>query len=79
MVARITVQFFTGLEKYAKSNSRTESVEIADNVRVEWLMDYYGFPKGVVGVIVVNNVLSDVHTVLGDGDVVTFYPIFGGG
>lgn len=47
------------------------------------VIDYYGFIKGELGVILINDelvTLYDSHEIkLKDGDTIKFYPIFGGG
>lgn len=48
-------------------------------MKIAGLMDFYGFAKGEIGVIVVDEQIMPKNYLLEDGMIIHFYPVFAGG
>jgi len=75
----ITIKLHAYLNRYSKSGDRTEELNIQDGATVGWLMDYYGFMKGEIGIAVMNGVPASLDDVIADSAAVEFFPLFAGG
>ncbi|UMZ73637.1 MoaD/ThiS family protein [Natranaerofaba carboxydovora] len=73
------------LERYSvESETKVNKVTIKESSTLKDLIEFYGFIKGELGVILINDKLvTNYETLesikLNDGDEVKLFPIFGGG
>ncbi len=78
---KVTINLHSGLERYSKDKLKFEEITIPENknVTIQAIMDYYGFQKGEIGVVVMNEKLARKDFIVNNNDHIDFYPMFAGG
>lgn len=76
----ITAQLFGDFRKYINDPDKNRWVgNIPEGATIEALMNSIGFPKDKVRLVLVNDKLAQLETVLSDLDEVSFLTLLGGG
>jgi sulfur carrier protein ThiS len=73
---KVTVKLFATLRK---NNLKQQQVEIAENYRIEDIMDEIKITPDKVAIIMVNGRRTGLDHILKSGDIVSLFPAVGGG
>lgn len=77
---RVTLRFYSGLERFSPGEQRQQVLELPENSRLRDLLEYLQLPPGVVGPILVNGQLQlSLEYQLAPDDYIELHPLFAGG
>lgn len=75
---KVTVKLFASLRKYCK-DLNNQTIELPDGITVEELLKSFGVPVEEAPIVLINGVGVEKGHVLKDGDVLSVFPLIGGG
>lgn len=77
---RVTLRFYSGLERFSPGKQRQQVLELPENSRLHDLLAYLQLPPGAVGPILVNGQLQlSLEYQLAPADFIEIHPLFAGG
>lgn len=78
-IVMIKVIFRSVLKDYVQGNSEQVTLDYKPGLTIRAIIQKYGLQPGHIGLVLVDQQVSDLNSTLQDGSTVELYPIFGGG
>lgn len=64
---------------FRKNRFKEKDMELAEGCTIEEVIDYLKIPRKELGVIFLNGLSAELEAVLAEGDILSVFPLVGGG
>ncbi|NLF44765.1 MAG: MoaD/ThiS family protein [Syntrophomonadaceae bacterium] len=64
---------------FRKNRFKEKDMELAEDCTIEGVIDYLKIPRKELGVIFLNGLSAELEAVLAEGDILSVFPLVGGG
>jgi len=64
---------------FRKGRFREKDMELDENCTVGWVIDYLSLPRKELGIVFLNGLAAEPEQVLQEGDILSIFPLVGGG